>query len=272
MGLERERVEMLLKLHNVNQEQLDWLADTAESDRLASGYSIVDLCTGNGIAASTVIQGLSYKGITPGEVILVDNHMGILQKAIENLTSLASPSSILLDLSTEDLDLELNSIDIVVAKMGLHELPFARQSELLVQVHKYLKPGGQLIIWENNVDKINGADKFAFNEIIAEKDRLAGLTVMAKQRYFTSGDQLQELLVSAGFINVEVSHEWVRVWNSYDRLDTEFKGDINKLEQLNKTIDRLIPVELRVEVGFNITNAGLGRSFNLSTQIIKATK
>lgn len=272
MGLEIDRIEMLTSLHNVTDEQLKYLATTVDEANIVAGYSLVDLFAGDGIAASTIARYTLNKGIAPGKIILVDNHKQILDKAVPKFSDLLPTEFLVVDLFKKFVNIEQNSIDIFVIKMGLHELPFTRQFDLLQEIYNSLRPGGQLVIWENNVPKIGSTDRFGFNKIVAEKDKLAGLSVMAKQRYFTSGTELMAILVAANFIGIEIRHEWTRIWNSHDRLYTEFDGDLSRLEQLNNSIDRLIPQGLREDAGYQITNGGLGRAFNLSTQIISVRK
>lgn len=207
-----ERDENLDKAHGVSEEHwksLMYYADPKE------GQLILDLMGGSGAVAKQL-----YKRNKELNLLVMDAYEHQLRKAPSYLKKAIG--------DVRDIPLKDNSVDKVIIKMGLHELQLSDQEKAVKEIYRILKPKGSFINWmiylEDNERKV-------FHDMVVEKDRICGLDDMAKNRYFPSYFDALHCIYKAGFNNIISSQIYGSLTCSRDRLNGDFKGDKNKLEQ-----------------------------------------
>ncbi len=123
-----------------------------------------------------------------------------------------------------------SSFDKIVAKMLIHERPKVEQQLMIDEVSRILKENGKLIVW----DFVPHADvQILFQKMARKKDALAGFTNLVNNRYFFREEELLEMLLKAGFDNIRADKIIPFRFSTYKRLESELKGDLNKLRKWN---------------------------------------
>jgi ubiquinone/menaquinone biosynthesis C-methylase UbiE len=280
-----DRVFQLDQVHSVDHAQVsNFVATTGLREMIEKPeIQLADLFCGNGFAICALVGELVALRV-PIAIHCVDMNGELLQVAQRSIVEQLPPNcrdkfTIIThekELDSEKLPFADEQLDLVVVKMGLHELPFESQVSLIQDTYRVLKPGGRFVIWGNLIDRdqVTGRDLIGFNEIIRKKDSLAGFSVMSNRRYFTSQEELFSSLIQAGF-TAQLASDWIRRWDSLSRLNIELDGDVEKLNELNAEIDRHF-ADGRLEAfefGQTINQGGItGRSFNVRSGIILAQK
>ena len=276
------KIKNLNKIHGVDEKQIEKFIDAIEIEKYIGNdeIKIADLFCGTDILIKEALRDLTHKKIY---VYLVDMDDELLRAASSNLrTSLIHhknikiyPSNILLNgklLSYND-----NSMDIVVVKMGLHETTLESQQRIINDVYRCLRKGGRLVIWDVFVprDSKTNEDIIGYNRIIKLKDELSGVSHVTKNRYFASEEEFIGMMKKVQFQDIKLVHRWKRIWDTLDRLEGEFGGDLNKVHKRNVLIDSYFNTqEYKRKFSYKITkrNGIEGRSFEIPSGIIRAIK
>jgi SAM-dependent methyltransferase len=280
------RVAQLDQIHGVDQSQIFNFVEATGLHEITgkSAIQIADLFCGNGFAVHILVSELVSSGL-PTIIHCVDMNGEMLQRAKTSITALLPEShqdkfTIIThenELNGGELPFIDKQLDLVVVKMGLHEMPLESQYSLIQDIYYVLKPGGRFVIWGNLIskDQVTGQDLTGFNSIIRKKDLLAGFDLMSNRRYFTSQEELFSALTRAGF-TAQLVFDWIRRWDSLSRLNFELDGDVEKLNELNAEIDwHFSKDEIKEEYEFcqTVNQEGItGRAFNLRSGIILAQK
>ena len=130
-----------------------------------------------------------------------------------------------------------NSFDAIGAKMVFHEIKKKYQPKAVADWHKILKTGGRLAIWDLSLAHWN---QELIQDIVREKDRLAGFKFMVENRYFLREDEILSILKESGFKTYEKIHDIIYHINTAKRLDSEFAGDKNKVKLWNDYIRKRV--------------------------------
>lgn len=267
-----ERVAILELLHGVNQRQVDsFIKAVALPDHYDGENPVLalDLGAGVGFAANVVIQNAIYSNVplemhtleVNGAMVEASNNraQNIIKgaNAEGSITSYAHQADLIQHDITDCVGILPNSVDIVTAKMFLHETQFTRQTEILAQVYDILKPGGSVVIWGVTVpETANNGPAFPYTDFIKRKDEIAGRTEMAARREFTTKSQLTRMLGRGGFSPemISIQDTWTRKWNTIHRWFFEFgNGDPRSLVQLNEAAGHYIPDGYLQPVSFSGT-------------------
>ena len=281
-----DRVVQLAKLHDVDQSQVSSLIKAAALHDMVVRVEIqmADLFCGTGFATCALASELVALSV-PVTVHFVDMCSEMLQVAQTSLTEQLPQSHrdrfrIITheqELDSGKLPFADKQLDLVVVKMGLHELALKSQVSVIQEIYRVLRSGGRFAIWGNLIskDQVTGQDLNGFNAIIRKKDLLAGFYVMSARRYFTSQEEMVSALTNAGF-TAQLVVDWVRRWDSLSRLDSELGGDIGELNELNAEIEGHFSDETRqkeFEFCQTVNPEGItGRCFNVRSGIIIARK
>ena len=132
--------------------------------------------------------------------------------------------------------------DKIVIKMGLHEVSLAQHLQILKEFNRILKLTGKIIVWDI---MLNDNTQSLFQDIIREKDRLAGYDLLTTERYFFRENEFLKNTEEAGFTKVTEFHKISYRFSSKRRLESELKNDISKLKELNEFIRIRFPQNLK---------------------------
>ncbi len=170
----------------------------------------------------------------------------------------------------EEPPFEDNSIDKIVLKIVLHELPAPAQLTALKELSRSLKPTGKLFIWQtiNNEQTIN-----FFRRVMRRKDELAGFESMVVNRNFITEERLYDLLHTVGLKNVKKEVEFDYHFNSKFRIDDEFGGSMETLNIYNNYLLGMVDAlgdDFKNKIRFSYVDNNF--SFFLKQGIYSATK
>lgn len=135
------------------------------------------------------------------------------------------------------------SIDRIVFKMGIHEVPQNDQLLILQNAYQALKDNGIICIWD--VLPESEPLQLLFQDIIRKKDSLAGFATMVSDRYFFRQDEIFTNLTVAGFKEIQLTKIIKYRFSSAMRLDAEFGGDVEKLNSFNEFIRSVVPNKVK---------------------------
>ncbi|AWF81146.1 hypothetical protein BTJ40_10130 [Microbulbifer sp. A4B17] len=194
---------------------------------LGDGCRVLDLMCGRGALSSYLLKFARAQGIVI-QCSLCDSHLSQLEKLDPDVQLLAADITIG---DGRDLPYPSELFDAVAIKMGLHEVPYRDQPLVLQEGYRVLKPGGPLLIWDLMPTSAGVQDL-----LCAQKRKLSYLThreSLLFDRFFLREDQVLQLLIDAGFKQIElVSRTYYRD-STHDKLKAELGGDQYKLEVLN---------------------------------------
>lgn len=230
-----KRIVLYEEIHKVKEEDFDILLNALD---VFNCESLLD-------------AGCGYGAIT----------LGALKKDINNLKiSLSDFSYVQLDRAKKEINLaiehllskpEINfifdnivftkfteySFDAIGAKMVFHEINKKYQTKAMGEWFKTLKDGGRLVIWDLSLSSWN---QELIQDIVREKDQLAGFQYMVDNRYFLREDEILLMLKEAGFKTYEKIHDITYHINTEKRLFSEFDGDNSKVESWNNYIRKRV--------------------------------
>ena len=176
-----------------------------------------------------------------------------------------------------DLPYDDEMFDIVVVKMGFHEVSKEMQEKIMKEIFRVLKTGGKFVTWEIALSDDTEVQK-VFRDVIYRKNELAGFYEINRSRYFQTEKGLLELFQKTGFSKHEKVHDIRYLFESIRRREelvsvetkmiTDAKGILGETEQkfltklaeyrlqeFNKSIREIIGNEsLKQKVSFKETS------------------
>jgi ubiquinone/menaquinone biosynthesis C-methylase UbiE len=171
-----------------------WAEDLLGRAQPAAGEAVLDVACGTGVVAH-----LAGKRMAEGRVAGLDLNRGMLAVA-RALPSEGVPIE-WIEGSALDLPFPAGSFDLVLCQLGLQFFP--DQGRALHEMHRVLSPSGRVALSVYSpIERTPGANAFAL-----ALDRAVGPNASKIKRgehSFNAPDELQELLIEAGFANVEV--------------------------------------------------------------------
>lgn len=111
-----------------------------------NGEQVLDVCCGTGTLTSLLAQRVRASG----SVIGVDLSAGMLHIAKEKVKL---PAVTFLKANVEHLPLHSGAFDKAFLSWGWHEMPRAARRNALREIHRTLKPGGNLLVLEYNLPR-----------------------------------------------------------------------------------------------------------------------
>lgn len=172
-------------VHQITSEQKEALVRAVD---LKESNTVLDACCGYG----SVTKWLGEE--SSAEFYLLDESPVQIERAKANIIFDAKfDIGDIMNLPYAD-----ESFDKVVLKMGLHENPKDVQQHIVNELHRVLKPGGKLVIWELY---LSPETQSVFQSFIRAKDALAGFTKLVENRYFPTAKEIENYIQMAGFIN-----------------------------------------------------------------------
>jgi len=156
---------------------------------------------------------------------------------------------------------EKEFFDKIIIKMGLHEVGKKNLPRLFKEISRILKPNGKFIIWNMMLDEKN---KTSFRKIFKKKDELANFKELVKNRYFPTEEELVKF-AKKYFSKINKSFSGNLVFATKVRLDSEFKGSLDKLKELNSFIRKTFPENIKKEFKFKDNKEDI--EFNVNNNI-----
>lgn len=199
-----------------------------ESMELQDGTKVLDLMCGDGEVGQALGEFAQQQSIVI-QLSMCDAHNSQLLRIDPGIRARA------VEIKVGDaraLPYTGESFDVVVLKMGLHEVPRIDQTLVVQEAYRVLKPGGRFVVWE--LLPSSGVLQDAFADIVQKSSMLAHCESQAFDRYFPREDQLLWYLKSAGFVGTEQVFNSVFRFSTQARLDAELAGDHSKLDILNR--------------------------------------
>lgn len=219
-GFDR-RIVRYEEVHSIRQGDFDLFCSAIS---LQDGSTILDLGCGYG-AISRELH--ARNSAVSAKYLLLDSstvQLGRAQVELEERCghSFVEEQTTLLHYKFPQHPFRSQSIDYVVAKMFLHELPQQEQPRALAEIHDLLKPHGVLVLWEAALSPISAE---FIRRAIRQKDRLCGFDDLVRDRHFLIRDELHGVIREASFKHTAVVGEIPYTFDTSRRLIPEFGGD-----------------------------------------------
>jgi len=171
-----------------------WAEDIVDRARPQAGEEILDIACGTGVVAR-----LASRRMSQGHVTGLDLNKGMLAVA-RTLPSEGAPID-WIEASALDLPFPAGKFDLVLCQQGLQFFP--DQGRALREMRRVLSPSGRVALSVYSpIERTPGANAF-----VLALDRVLGPTASSIKRgehSFNAPDELKELLMDAGFAEVEV--------------------------------------------------------------------
>ncbi|OGJ17078.1 hypothetical protein A3K73_01475 [Candidatus Pacearchaeota archaeon RBG_13_36_9] len=214
---------------------------------LRGDLRIGDIMCGYGEVSSHLLEESRKRGISldlsllDSSSVQLDNSVKYLQKYRQD------KNKILLILGdARSHKFPMSSLDLIIIKMGLHEVPFEDQRKILRNSAASLKQGGRLYVWESlGLDcEVNAY----FKEIVRKKDELAGFKQMVRDRYFPNQEEIISLMEEAGFSAIQ------EIYAGDIQINPAYLVDLNqnpkKIAKFNSYVRALLPEGIKDKVHF----------------------
>jgi len=185
-------------------------------------------------------------------IFFSDGYQNQFAKAKENLNPYKEKGHMVTGLLEDIRSFPLlgPSLDVIVIKMGLHELRKEDQKEVVKRLMKNLTPSGDLFIWESmgQTPEINNF----FKKVVRKKDELAGYRSFVRDRYFCTEEEIIDLAEKSGAREIEKIYEG----NNFDYVtrvlsEADFGGDTEKLRELNEYIRSISTPKIAQSIRMN---------------------
>ena len=144
-----------------------------ESIGLRQGMRVADLMCGYGEASNRILRECKVDGINIDLFLLESSAVQISR--LEQTLKLYGNDGHSINIVCNDIRdylLPEASLDRIIIKMGLHEIPYLDQRKLLVSCSSSLVKGGELYIWHAAGDSDVSND--CFQTVVRKKDEIAG--------------------------------------------------------------------------------------------------
>lgn len=231
-----KRIVLYEEIHKVNQQDFDVLLNALD---IPHCESLLDSGCGYGaitLGALKKQNGNKVKfSLADISNVQLDRARKEITKAIETLQP--KPEINFYFDNIVFTEFAENSFDAIGAKMVFHEIKQKYQLKAVAEWYKILKSGGRLVTWDLSLANWN---QELIQDIVREKDRLAGFHFMVDNRYFLREDEILSMLKDGGFKTYEKIHDITYHINTAKRLDSEFGGDVNKVNSWNEFIRKRI--------------------------------
>ena len=219
-------------LHNFKSKDLENFIALA---KINSGMIVLDAMCGEG----TVSKELSkIKGI---RLSLLDNSKFVIDEAKKKIKGAEFFVGSILKTNFKE-----SMFDRVVIRNGIYEVPKKEQIKLYREVNRILKKNGLFLNW---IPKLNENNQKFFNKLTNKKDALAGYEDLVRNRYLMTKEELSEDLKKVGFRDINfVNLDIYYTLSTKKWCEIDFKGDKNKLNELNEYIRNLDLKHPQIEV------------------------
>ena len=250
----------------------DTFEKMVEIVRPQEGQHILDVGAGYGPVTQAILKRFPQVKI---HYYLLEKSPVQLGRAIEAISKLRGEGTHdgyfhFLNHPMDQSTLPESSLDTIIGKMIIHEMPEEKQLPAVQEMCRILKPGGTFYLWQTILDDETVT---FFRNLMRKKDELAGFYSMVQDRHFVTEETFYFLFEQAGFTAWKKEQEFDYHLNSRNRLASEFKNDESKLEEWHAYIQGMI--EERGEafarrIQFSINDGNL--SLSLKQGIFSASK
>ncbi len=225
------------KIHHITEDQIQALKKAVD---IKPAQKILDGCCGYGSATKWLLNGGAVASTC--SFFLLDESEVQIERAKENLQGHSNTTFTVGNI--KELPFEDNFFDTVIIKMGLHENPKEIQFKIVSEVFRVLKQGGKFVVWELYLNKLTQP---IFQSYIHKKDELAGFEVLAQKRYFPRGEEIKEIIDSAGFENFTEHYVFQPILGTRIRLNELISRELKESGQSEATADLQKKAEERVD-------------------------
>lgn len=160
------------------------------------------------------------------------------------------------------------SVDGVIMKLGIHEIPKGQQQFVFNQAYRILSARKHFSIFE--IAERSDEYRELFSKIVRKKDELAGFYDLEKNRCFCTEKELFTYFQNAGFNSPKKIATSSFNYNYMYLLKTDFEGNVNKLREFLQFIRETVSASYRKELGFE--DYGTSIKMNFWQSVITATK
>ena len=206
-----------------------------ESMNLRNGIKLLDIGGGYGSVFVNISDLYSDLNL---QYDLLDSSEKQLQKAksalgdfMKNKKTYSTINYILSD--AIHINQLVDTYDIVVSKMFIHEIPEMSQADVIKQIFSVIKPGGCVLFWTADLQDY---DRDFYDKTIRKKDELAGFDSLVANRHFLLNSQLETLLKDSGFTAIEKLFDFNYDLHTSLRLESEFHGNNDSLKNWHNHI------------------------------------
>ena len=206
-----------------------------ESMNLRNGMKLLDIGGGYGSVFVNISDLYSDLNL---QYDLLDSSEKQLQKAksalgdfMKNKKTYSTINYILSD--AIHINQLVDTYDIVVSKMFIHEIPEMSQADVIKQIFSVIKPGGCVLFWTADLQDY---DRDFYDKTIRKKDELAGFDSLVANRHFLLNSQLETLLKDSGFTAIEKLFDFNYDLHTSLRLESEFHGNNDSLKNWHNHI------------------------------------
>lgn len=253
------------KVHGDHSEAYGTLVNCLD---LRNGQTIADLMGGYGEVSQHVLEECMKRGLEIN-LILSDYSIAQLKKSRQNLEDYERNGQKVVRVNSDirSLPLKLNSLDKAIVKLGLHEIGKEDQVRALKAIYSSVRFGGELYVW--SVFGKNKEINDYYRKIVRKKDELAGFFDMARNRYFSTEEELRDGIKKAGFSEMgEIYCGDFECFTSRFK-NNDFKGDKERLREFNDYIRNLLPLDIRNEIGYEEQGDSINMSFTKKILVAK---
>lgn len=253
------------EIHGISQAEFDIFAGMCMDDmyghyphRDKKGERpklVVDLMSGYGALTRELVKKCERENI-PVIPVLIDKYKEQIERSLQELRDYPAVRIVGDARDIGDMLLE-DTVDMVMMKQGLHEIPRDGQQGVINGVHKVLKKRGLLYVWDM---WLKDDTQEVFQEIMRAKDRLTGYQGLARDRYFLMCEEIMGYMEKAGFDLVETKRGMVHKLSTEKRL-VEFCNDERKLEKWHEEIRKIVPKAIREKIRYNDSGENIEMCF-----------
>ena len=129
-----------------------WKNSLIKKAEIKNNYKILDLAAGTGDISLRILKNKNFQG----KIILADFNKEMLEIAKYKLKNYDISQVEFLENSAHKLELESNSLDLVLVSLGFRH--FVEKEQALEEIYRVLKPEGKILI----LDFYNPKNKFLF--------------------------------------------------------------------------------------------------------------
>ncbi len=219
----------------IHGETKDVFSKFVEALHLKTDSTLLDLGGGYG---SVLVSILENDPLLAFNYHLLDSSQLQLKKAKKHINNFLKHNQNnatinYIHQNASKMSLPDNSYDVIVCKMFIHEIPLQKKELVFKKIYSALKPGGQVIFWNPDLNK---NDHSFYKNTIRKKDELAKFTTLVKNRHFLLTTELVAHLKTAGFTDIKKLFDFNYDLHTSLRLKAEFHDNDEHLKEWNAYI------------------------------------
>ena len=250
-------------IHNLNRNEI---VDFINLAKIKDGFQILDHGSGYGDITHEICRLNKAKNLT---IYLQDISTYQLNRAKNFLKEEGKIYSINYFIGLlKDMNLDTDFFDIAFSKLVFQEMQLNNQLDELLELKRVVKKDGCILIW---LIWLTGDFTNVFRDIIRKKDKIANLTTLVKNRYFSNDVEFINIMDQSGINNdFEFIDATPMIYETKNQLFGDFQNDPKKLNELNNYIrERISGLSVNLLLKINFMDQGDNISFIVPQKIVK---